>query len=89
MEQVVAGVRVAVERLHPVQAAEHEAEDALAGEVALVLVPREDLPPRRADDELAGQHLAGRQRRHDGGDVDERVAAVEVGELGWFAASRR
>ena len=35
VEQVVAGVRVAVERAHPVEAAEHEAEQGLAGQVAL------------------------------------------------------
>ncbi len=39
VEQVVAGMRVAVERVHAVQAAEHEAEQHLAGEVALVLDP--------------------------------------------------
>ena len=45
VEQVVAGVRVAVERPHPVQAAEHETEDRLGGEVAFVLVPGQQLVP--------------------------------------------
>jgi hypothetical protein len=36
-EQVVPRVRVAVERLRPVQAAEHEAVDRLGGQVALGL----------------------------------------------------
>ena len=36
-EQVVARVRVAVERVQPVEAAEHEAVDGLGGQVALVL----------------------------------------------------
>ena len=35
VEQVVARVRVAVEGVHAVEAAEHEAEERLAGEVAL------------------------------------------------------
>ncbi len=37
VEQVVAGVRVAVERVQAVEAAEHEAVDRLGGEVALLL----------------------------------------------------
>ena len=36
-EDVVAGVRVAVERVQPVDAGEHEAVDALAREVAFRL----------------------------------------------------
>ena len=45
-EQVVAGVRVAVEGVQPVEAAEHEPVDRLAGEVALLLAPRR--APRRS-----------------------------------------
>ena len=47
-EQVVARVRVAVERVQPVEAAEHEAEDRLGREVALVLRPALDLGEARA-----------------------------------------
>ena len=62
VEQVVARMRIAVERVEPVQAAEHEAEDGLAGEVALAAGPTSAAPPRRADDELGGQHPRRRQR---------------------------
>ena len=51
VEQVVAGVRIAVERLHPVEAAEHEAEQPLADQVALdagpTSAPRARSPRRR------------------------------------------
>ena len=56
VEQVVAGVRVAVERLHPVEAAEHEAEQSLADQVALALVPRQRLAPGGPDGEVGRQH---------------------------------
>ena len=80
VEQVVARMRIAVERAHPVQAAEHEPEQPLAGEVALLLVPPEHVAPRRAGDQLAGQHASRRQSRQDGRHMDERVAAVELDE---------
>ena len=63
VEQVVAGMWITVEPVHAVQAAEHEAEQALAGEVALVLRPLEHLLPGRAIDELAGEHPRRRMRR--------------------------
>ena len=81
VEQVVARMGVAVELVHPVQRAEHEAEQALAGEVALVLVPGEQLLPRRAGDQLGRQHPRRRQLGQHVGDVDERVVAVVVGEV--------
>ena len=56
VEQVVARMRVAVEPVHAIEAAEHEAEQAFTGEVAFVLRPLDHLLPRRAGDELAGQH---------------------------------
>ena len=56
VEQVVARVRIAVEPVHAVEAAEDESEEALAGEVALVLRPLDHLLPRGAGDEVAGQH---------------------------------
>jgi len=39
VEQVVAGVRVAVERVRVIQAAEHEPVDRLRGQVAFLLRP--------------------------------------------------
>ena len=80
VEQVVAGMGVAVEAVHAVQAAEHETEQALAGEVALVLRPSEHLLPCRATDQVAGQHPRGRMRCQHVGHMDERMAAIEVGE---------
>ena len=79
-EQVVARVGVAVERRQPVQAAEHEPVDGLGRQVALVLVPGQHGVEADALGQLGGEHPAGRQRRHHVGHVDERVAAVEVGE---------
>ena len=73
-------MRIAVERLQPVQAAEHEADDRLAGEVSLGLAPRLELAEPRAGRELGGEDPAGRQLVDHVGHVDERVAAVVVGE---------
>ena len=47
-EQVVAGMRIAVERVQPVDAAEHEAVDRLGREIALGLRPLLDLGEARA-----------------------------------------
>ena len=79
-EQVVAGVRVAVEGVQPVEAAEHEPVDRLGGEVALLLAPRLDLVEADALGQLGGEHPLGAQLVDDVGHVDERVAAVVVGE---------
>ena len=73
-EQVVAGVRIAVERVQPVDAAEHEAEDRLGRGVALVLRPRLDLGEACAVGELGREHAAGRQLVDHVGNVDERMA---------------
>ena len=89
VEQVVARVRIAVERAHPVQAAEHEAEQRLAGEVALGAGPSPSSSCHGAPTtsslvstapvERCGQHV---------GHVDERVAAVERRRSAvWLAAS--
>jgi hypothetical protein len=59
MEQVVPRVRVAVERVRPVQAAEHEAVDRLGGQVALGLRPGEKLGEARAVGQITGHHPAG------------------------------
>ena len=80
VEQVVARVGVAVERLHPVQAAEHEAKQAFADLVALALVPRQRLSPRGAGGEVGGQHPRRAERVDHLGNREQRVAAVEVDE---------
>ena len=55
-------MRVAVEGLQPVEAAEHEAEDGLAGQVALLLGPALHLVVAGADDQLAREHPTGADR---------------------------
>ena len=80
LEQVVARVRVAVERPQPVEAAEHEAVDRLGGQVALVLVPAGHHVEADALGQVGRQHPGGRQAGHHVGDVDEGVVAVRVGE---------
>ena len=65
VEQVVPRVRVAVERVRPVQAAEHEPVDRLRGQVALVLRPGGQLGEPRAVGQFAGHHPAGGQLGHD------------------------
>jgi hypothetical protein len=80
VEQVIARVRVAVEHVRLVQAAEHEAVDRLRGQVALGLRPagqRGEPGPVR---ELAGHHPAGGQLLEDPRHVDGRVAFVVAGE---------
>ena len=56
LEEVVARVRVAVEGVEAVQAAEDETEDRLGGEVALGLRPRQELLERVAGRQLGRQH---------------------------------
>ena len=63
LEEVVARVRIAVEEVQPVEAAEHEAEDRLAGEVALRLGPRLGLGEAHALGELGGEHALRRVAR--------------------------
>ena len=76
MEQVVAGMRVAVERVQPVKAAKDEAVDRLGREVLLVLVPDQELVKRRAGHELAGQDARGAELEQDVRHPDHRVAVV-------------
>ncbi len=80
LEQVVAGVRVSVEGLEAVQAAEHEAVDGLGGQVLLLLGPRQHLVEACADGQLGGQHPAAAEGIDHPGDPDERVALVAGGE---------
>ncbi len=79
-EQVVAGVRIAVERVQPVDAAEHEPEDRLGRGIALVLRPLLDLGEAGAVGELGGEHAHARQLVDDARHVDERMVRVPVGE---------
>ena len=80
VEQVVAGVRVAVEGLHPVQAAEDEAEQHFADQIALALVPRQHLAPCRPDGEVGREHPRGAQWMDHLRHGDERMAPIEVDE---------
>ena len=56
VEEVIARVGVSVEGVQAVEAAEHEPEDRLAGEVPLGLGPRDDLVEARAIRQLGGEH---------------------------------
>ena len=56
VEQVVARMRVAVERVHAVQAAEHEAEEASPARSRSSCGHCEHLLPGGAGDQLGGQH---------------------------------
>ena len=80
MEQVVAGVWVAIERMHAVEAAEHKTEEDLADAVLLVLRPRQHLVPRAAVHQFARDHVSAAEGVQHVGHVDERVPAIEVGE---------
>jgi len=80
VEDVVARVRVPVERLELVDAAEREAIEALGCELALVVGPADDLGERGTLHQLGGEHPGGGQlvehRRH----CDERMVPVELDE---------
>ena len=80
MEQIVARVRVAVERVHPVQAAKDEPEEHFAHSIAVLLRPLQHLLPRLAVNQLAGDHMRTAEGGQYIGNVDERVPAIEVGE---------
>jgi hypothetical protein len=80
VEQVVARVRIAVERVRLVQAAEHEAVDRLRGQVPLGLRPAGQLGEPGPVGELAGHHPAGGQLVQDLRDGDGGVALVVAGE---------
>ena len=80
VEQVVAGMWVAVERAHPVQAAEHEPEDHLAGSVTVGLGALHQFVPAEPLGEFRGEHVHRRQFWNDLGDPDEGMVAVVVGE---------
>ena len=87
-EQVVAGVRVAVEGVQAVEAAEHEAEDGLGGEVALLLAPPLDLVEAGALGQLGGEHPLGAELVDHRRDVDERVARRSTSaKRRWLSAS--
>ncbi|MEZ5239355.1 MAG: hypothetical protein R2716_10565 [Microthrixaceae bacterium] len=79
-EQVVARVRVAVERAQRVDRPEHEAVEGLGRELALVVRPREDLGEPGAARVVRGQHPLGAQLLVDRGHVDEGVSLVGPGE---------
>jgi hypothetical protein len=81
MEEVVAGVRVAVESVHPVDAAKHESEDRFGGQITLVLRPLFQLGEARAVDVLGRQDARRRQFVDDGRHVDEGMTAVVRREL--------
>src|SRR6185312_15921875 len=80
LEEVVPRMRVAVERFEAIEAAEDEAEDRLAREVALVLIPCLELGEPRAGRQFGGQHASRAQRIDDSRYVDEGVTVVPAGE---------
>ena len=80
VEQVVARVRVPVERVHLVQAAEHEPVDRLPGQVTLLLRPGGQLGEPRAVGQLAGHHPPGGQLVDDPWHSDGGVPVVVVGQ---------
>jgi hypothetical protein len=80
VEQVVARVRVAVERVRLVQAAEHEAVDRLRGQVALGLRPAGQFGEPGPVGELAGHHPARGQLPDDPRHSNRGVTLVKVGE---------
>src|ERR1700687_3847109 len=80
LEQVVAWMRITVESMQPVQAAEDEPVDRLRGQVALVLVPALKLVESLAYDQLAGQHPCCAQLPHDLWDVEKGMSLVVLGE---------
>ena len=79
-EQVVARMRVAVERVQAEQAAEHEPEQGLRGEIPLGLLPRLHLGEAHALGQLGREHAAGAELGDDRRNVDEGMVAIRVGE---------
>ena len=87
-EQVVAGMRIAVERVELVDAAEHEPVDRLAREVALGLRPALDLGEPRADRQLGREHASrSTARRSRAGTEMNGWPANASAKKRWFAAS--
>ena len=82
VEQVVAGVRIGVEQAEAVVGAVNETVDGLPPAVAQLLLGGEGVAPGFALNELLGQHTTTAQLADHLRDVDERVPAVELGELG-------
>ena len=80
MEEVVPRVRVAVEGVCLVQAAEHEAVDRLGGQVPLGLRPAGELGEPRAVGQVAGHQPPGGQPGDDPGHTNGGVAGVVPGE---------
>ena len=80
VEQVVARVRVAVERMCLVQAPEHEPVDRFRGQVALLLGPAGQLGEAGPVGQLARHHQPARQLVDDPRDVDRRVTVVVGGQ---------
>ncbi len=80
VEQVVPRVRVAIEGVRLVQAAEDEAVDRLGGQVTLGLGPAGELGEPRAVGQVAGHQPPGGQLGHDPGHADRGVAGVVPGE---------
>ena len=76
VEQVVAGMWVAVEGAEAVQAAKGEPVDGLGREVTLALIPAQQLVESRTRDKLAGQHPRAAELANDSRHVDNRVRFV-------------
>jgi hypothetical protein len=73
-------MRVAVECLQAVQAAKHESENGLACQLTLRFIPSIELGKAHARRELGGEDALAAERRDHVGNVDERMAAVPIGE---------
>src|ERR1700737_910181 len=76
MEQVVARMRVAVEGVETVQAAEDKSIDRLRGEVFLPLAPCQQFLEARAHDELGGQHPSRAELLDHMRDMNDWVSLV-------------
>ena len=81
VEDVVARVRVAVERGEPVDRPERKPKESFSREVALFLRPFEHLSKLRADHKLGRQHPLGRVVGEHGRHMNERVIGELVGEV--------
>ena len=81
VEDVVAGVWVAVKGTHAIQAAEDETEDDLTGMIPFHLGPFEQIGPAEPIDELRCEYPFGAVGRNNLGNADVRMPGVVIVEL--------
>lgn len=80
VEEVVPGMRIAVERAHRVEAPEYKSEHGFGNRIAFVLVPREHVRPRVAAHEFGGEDSARAKLGYNFWNRDSGMSAIKVSE---------